>query len=541
MAKKKSKKQKTEKKENKSEKVKKSETIKNKSVKKSKKKDKKKERKIKTLEQYKVEVDNTEILAKIIKRKGETVYTLEFPEIKIATAALLDEIRQQIVTAGPMGINQALNKEAMEKTKKSFISEASKILTDIMPNIEKDTESFLIGKLMQDMLGLGEVEFLINDPNLEEVVLPSASETIRAYHKKYGWLKTNLKVANEDAIINYANIIARRVGRQINILTPLLDAHIVTGDRTNAVLYPISTKGNTITIRKFARDPWTIIELIKNKTCNLDIASIIWLAMEYEMNIIISGGTASGKTVFMNCCMSFMPPNHRIISIEDTRELTLPKHLYWTPLVTRTANIEGQGEVDMLDLLVNSLRMRPDRIILGEMRRQKEAEVLFEAMHTGHSVYATLHADTAAETVSRLTNPPLNVPINMLKGVNLNIVMFRDRRRSVRRVYQVAEFDVGKEGASASLIYRYIPEKDEIQKHGESLKLFEELSRHTGMSHTQINNELKLRRQILEWMVKKDISKLDEVSKVFSIYYTNKEKIIHLAKKNSDPDELFKQ
>lgn len=501
------------------------------------------EKKSSVIEQYKVEVDNADVTVKIMKEKGEKIYTLEFPVINIATAALLDDIRQELISAASVGIGigQTLSKEELAKVKKRFIEEASRLLNDIDPGIDKKTVEFLIGKLMQDMLGLGEVEFLVNDPNLEEIVIPSARETIRAYHKRYGWLKTNLKVATEDAIINYSNIVARRVGRQITVLTPLLDAHLISGDRTNAVLYPISSKGNTITIRKFARDPYTIIDLIKNNTVNSEISALLWQATEYEMNIIVSGGTASGKTVFLNCCMAFMPPNHRILSIEDTRELMLPDYLYWTPLVTRTPNVEGKGEVSMLDLLINSLRMRPDRIILGEMRRQSEAEVLFEAMHTGHSVYATLHADSASETISRLTNPPINVPKNLLSGVNLNVVMTRDRRKGIRRVYQVAEFIVDKDNVSANLLYRYINEKDVIESHGESAKLFEDLSRHTGMNQAEINADLKKRKMILDWMLKNDVLRIEPVSRIFSLYYSDKERLIKLVEKNAKPAEVLQQ
>ncbi len=256
--------------------------------------------------------------------------------------------------------------------------------------------------------------------DLEEIVILSAKESIRVYHKKYKWIRSNIILMREDKIVNYSKIIARRVGREITVLSPLLDAHLVTGDRVNSVLYPISTNGNTITIRKFARDPYTIVDLISNNTCNLDVACILWLAIEYEMNVLISGGTASGKTVLLNACMPFIPPNHRIVSVEDTRELMLPNFLYWTPLVTRSPNPEGKGEVSMLDLLVNSLRMRPDRIVMGEMRRKEEAMVLFEAMHTGHSVYATLHADCADETISRLTNLPLSIPSTLLGAVTRN-------------------------------------------------------------------------------------------------------------------------
>jgi flagellar protein FlaI len=382
------------------------------------------------------------------------------------------------------------------------------------------------------MLGLGDIEFLVNDANLEEIVIPSAKEPIRVYHKKYGWLLSNLKIGREDEIINYSNIVARRVGRQINVLSPLLDAHLVSGDRVNSILYPISTKGNTITIRKFARDPYTIIDLISNGTCSLEVAVILWLATEYEMNIIFSGGTASGKTVLLNACMPFIPPNHRIISVEDTRELMLPDFLYWTPLVTRTANPEGKGEVSMLDLLVNSLRMRPDRIILGEMRRQAEATVMFEAMHTGHSVYATLHADSAAETINRLTNPPLNIPPNLLKAVNLNVVMFRDRRKGVRRVYQLAEFEEIQGAVRANILYRWIPEGDKIIKHADSITLFEALARTTGRSQEEIENDLKKKRVILEWLLKNKVRDLNSFGKIMNYYYTNRDVLLEAIKRN---------
>jgi flagellar protein FlaI len=405
--------------------------------------------------------------------------------------------------------------------------------------VSKESENFLVGTLMQEMMGLGKIEFLINDPNLEEIVIINSKE-IRVYHKKHGWVLTNITLNSEEEVTNYANIIARRVGRQISILTPLLDAHIVTGDRANAVLYPIAAKGNTITIRKFSRDPWTIVDLINNNTLTKEISALLWLAIEYEMNILFSGGTASGKTVCLNACMPFIPPNHRIISMEDTRELMLPKFLYWCPLVTRSANAENKGEVSMLDLLVNSLRMRPDRIILGEMRRQKEAEVLFEAMHTGHSVYATVHADTANETIRRLTNPPINIPPSMLASVNLNVVMFRDRRRGVRRVSQLAEFVSGKETMTANLLYRWVPEKDIFVAHNKSMSFYDELSRNTGMDEKEIEIDLKYKRSIFDWLIKNKIRDLQSFGKVMNLYYTDREKL-NLIIKNNKVQEILEK
>ena len=485
------------------------------------------------IESYDIEIDKAKVKIEIIKGKTSTIYSLYVPEVGIATSSFLNEIRNELVTATTVGMKEITDPAAFGIIKKRFMEDASKLVKSKLPHISSDIKDFLIGKLIQDMLGLGEIEFLINDPELEEVVIPSAKEPIRVYHKKYGWLESNINILREDEIINYSNIIARRVGRQINVLSPLLDAHLISGDRVNAILYPISTKGNTITIRKFARDPYTIVDLISNNTCSVEVATLLWLATEYEMNILISGGTASGKTVLLNSCMPFIPPNHRIISVEDTRELMLPDFLYWTPLVTRTPNPEGKGEVSMLHLLVNSLRMRPDRIILGEMRRKEEATVLFEAMHTGHSVYATLHADSAAETISRLTNPPLDIPPNLLKAVNLNVVMFRNRRKGVRRVLQVAEFEEVQNNVRPNIIYRWIPEGDKIIKHAESSTLYENLARSTGRSQKEVEEDLEKKKSILDWMIKNKVRDLSSVGKIMNVYYTNRELLFDAIKKNN--------
>ncbi len=484
------------------------------------------------LEKYEINVDGAKVEVKIIKDNSGTTYNLFIPKLDVGTSAMLNTIKNELVSITAVSMKELTDPTLFSIIKERFLYTATKIIKEKLPKTEKEVEEFLVGKLIQEMLGLGEIEFLVADSSLEEIVIPSAKEKVRVYSKKYGWLETNIRIEKEEDIINYANIIARRVGRQITVLKPLLDAHLVTGDRVNAVLYPINTKGSTITIRKFARDPYTIIDMINNKTCDLKIAAILWLSIEFEMNILISGGTGSGKTSFLNACMPFIPPNQRIISIEDTRELMLPDFLYWTPLVTRTPNPEGKGEVSMLDLLINSLRMRPDRIILGEMRRQEEAMVLFEAMHTGHSVYATVHADTASETVSRLVNPPLSVPPNLLRTVNLNVVMFRDRRSGIRRVSQLAEFESEENTAKADLLYRWVPEEDKIVKHGESSRFFEDIGRNTGLSPSEIDKDVEMKKKILLWLSKNNIRELNAFGKVMSLYYKNKDLLLRAIAKN---------
>ncbi|RME54837.1 CpaF family protein [Candidatus Woesearchaeota archaeon] len=469
-----------------------------------------------------------------IKGKGKSLkYQVKLPEFKPATMALLENIKSKLILEMDISGVEMFDQKVVERLKKQFKHRSEDLIKEELPKLSAEVKKQLTSKLIRDMLGLGNFEFLLSDEQLEEIVVNSSNEPARVYHKRYGWLVSNIKPENEAQIQNYANIIARRVGRQITTLTPLLDAHLVTGDRSNAVLFPISTKGNTITIRKFARDPWTMVDFIRNNTLSSEIFALLWLAFEYELNVLFSGGTAAGKTSMLNVCMPFIPPNHRIISIEDTRELQLPKHLYWTPLTTRQPNIEGKGEVKMLDLLVNSLRMRPDRIILGEVRRSQESEVMFEAMHTGHSVYATVHADSMLETIRRLVNPPINTPPNLLNAVDLNIVMFRDRRRGIRRAMQIGEFLLSEEGdkvyAKPNLLYRWNPNKDKIVPHSASQKLFEKLSEHTGMNMSEINKELKNKKVILDWMVKQNLRDIKSVGDVMKNYYLDPEAVLKKA------------
>jgi len=444
-------------------------------------------------------------------------------------------LKGEVITDIRIEAEKMLDPEFIQSLKEKFSARAREILAKDAPTMARRTKDTLIVVLLHDMLGLGKLEFLLNDANLEEIVINSSKDPLWVYHKKFGWLETNIFVKHEEETQNYASIIARRVGKQVTTLDPLLDAHLITGDRANATLFPISSRGNTLTIRRFRRKPWTVTDVLENKTASLDVMALLWLAAEFELNIIISGGTASGKTSFMNVLMPFIQPNHRVITIEDTRELSLPESLHWVPLTTRQPNPEGKGGVSMLDLMINSLRMRPDRIIVGEMRRQREAEVLFEAMHTGHSAYTTVHANTAQETVRRLTSPPISVPMPMLEAVHLNVVMFRNRRLGIRRILQVAEFILGKDKIETNILYRWRGASDSIVKHADSIRLFDEISLHTGLLKEEIAKELKIKKELLVWMVKHNVRDIHDVGKLMAEYYFDPDAIVKLMKKNKKP------
>ncbi len=495
--------------------------------------------KIFVLDSYAVTADNVTVETNIIEKKTEFVrqYFLNLPSYGPGTRALLENLRNSLISESTIETEKLLDAKLIGKLKEKFSARANEMLKREMPKLSDENRTVLVGILMHEMLGLGKIEFLLADPNLEEIVINQSNAPVWVYQKRFGWLKTNIVIDTEEEVENYASIIARRVGKQITSLTPLLDAHLVTGDRANATLYPISSKGNTLTIRMFRRDPWTVTDFLRAKTATTDLMALIWLAIQYELNIILSGGTASGKTSFLNICLPFMQPNQRILTIEDTRELELPEFLHWVPLTTREPNAEGKGGVSMLDLLINSLRMRPDRIIVGEVRRQREAEVMFEAMHTGHSVYTTLHAETADETIRRLTNPPINIPKEMLSAVHLNVVMFRNRRIGIRRVLQIAEFVPERQGVKeggfrANSLYRWRGSDDSIVKQNEALLLYDELSLHTGLVEREIKENISEKERILKWMMSQKIHNINDVGKVMASYYMDQETILELVRKN---------
>jgi len=492
------------------------------------------------LDEYKYESGSIPIKVTVIQKIEDYVphYNLEISVISKTTEVILEKVRQELIRRVNLGIVEISDTKKTDVVEGKFEELIDILIKKYFPDSDDDTSHFLKTYLKMKSLGLGNLELLMSDENLEEIVINQASEPAWVYHKKHGWLKTNIFMKNEEEIRHYAAIIGRKVGRQITVLNPLLDAHLTGGDRVNATLNPVSTAGNTITIRKFTKDPWTITKFLKTRTITAEAAAIIWTAIQYEMSAIISGGTASGKTSALNVFSNFFPPNHRVISIEDTREITLPKFLHWVPLNTVLANAEGKGKVLMQDLLVNSLRMRPDRILVGEVRRSTETETLFEAIHTGHSVYATFHSNSAKETVERLTNPPINVPKMMLPAISLIIVQFRNRRTGLRRTFQVAEI---MPDGNSNVLMQYNAKKDILEhtkpskgknRYSKTSSLFANIQMFTGMTEQDIMKDLAEKVEVLNYLVKHDITNVDDVGKIIAEYYTNKDELMKNVRSN---------
>ena len=463
-----------------------------------------------------------------VKDEFVLVYNVSISKISQNTEIILDKIKDELADKVRLNLGEVTDLKKSEFIRTKFQETIIYLLNKYLPDLPEDIKKFLTTYLMHKTLGLGKIELLLDDKNLEEVVINNANEPVWVYHHKYGWLKTNIKLDNEEQIKHYSSLIGRKVGRSISLLTPLLDAQLETGDRVNATLNPVSVKGNTITLRKFAAKPITITDMINQKTISVAASSLIWLGIEYELSALVTGGTATGKTTVLSSLCSFFQPNQRIISVEDTNEIRLPKYLQWIPMLTRLPNVEGKGEVTLLDLIVNSLRMRPDRIVVGEIRRQREAETLFEAMHTGHSVYATLHANDVEETINRITNPPINIPKNLLPAISMIIVMYRNRRTGIRRIFQVAEI---LRDSNPNVLLQFDLRQDKILTVNKSLRLMPELELQTGLTTQEINENLKEKSLILAWLAKKNLNEVNDIGKVVATYYTNKDAVMQLIKK----------
>lgn len=448
------------------------------------------------------------------------------PEEKI----LLGEIRNNLVDlAISAGETFQVNEDKLVNDIKNFIFNR---LSTNNENISNKYIDKLSHKFLRDIIGYGEIDSLIQDDDLEEIMIIGINKPIFVYHRKYGMMKTNIQYNDKKELIDLIDSIARQINRRIDQESPILDGRLIDGSRINATIPPISADGPSLTIRKFKRDPMTIIDLITSKTISQELAAFFWLCFDglgvKSANAIISGGTSSGKTTTLNALSAFINPKERIITIEDTLELQIP-HEHVIRMETRPANVENKGELSMNDLVKNSLRQRPDRIIVGEVRAD-EAITLFTALNTGHSGFGTLHSNDARETITRLTNPPMSVPKIMIQAIDFIIMqnrIYTPSGISYRRISEVAEV-VGIEEGTVQLnkIFQWNPERDMIENVSVASNTLQQLSELSGKSINNLYKEIENRKLVLNHMVKQNIRSIHDVSKVLELYYKDPQKVL---------------
>ena len=446
---------------------------------------------------------------------------------------LLSELRENLVDLA-ISSDESLqvNEDKLLNDIKNFLF--AKLANNSQNNtISNEYLDNLARKLFQDLVGYGEIDPLIRDDNLEEIMVIGIDKPVFVYHREYGMMKTNILFKDAGEVMNLIDSIARQINRRIDQESPILDGMLPDGSRVNATIPPISADGPSMTIRKFKRDPLTIIDLINSKTISVELAAFFWLCFDglgvKSANAIISGGTSSGKTTTLNALSSFINPKERIITIEDTLELQIP-HEHVIRMETRPPNVENRGELTMNDLVKNSLRQRPDRIIVGEVRGS-EAITLFTALNTGHSGFGTLHSNDARETITRLTNAPMSVPNIMISAIDFIIMqnrIYRSDGVSFRRISEVAEVSGIEEGViQLNKIFEWDPQSDTIKNVGITSKTLTEIANVSGNSLNSLYDEIKNREIVLQHMVNQNIRSIRDVSTVLEMYYLDSQKVLN--------------
>ncbi len=377
--------------------------------------------------------------------------------------------------------------------------------------------------LIRERVGYGILEPLLRDPYIEDIHCIGVSR-VYTIHKIFDLVMTSIIFNTDLQVDKYVFESSERVERPVSEAHPVVDAIMPDGSRANFIYgREISLEGSSFTIRKFSKVPLSVTQLINWHTFTPELAAYLWLCLENGMSIFVCGETASGKTTTLNAISTFIKPDSKIYSVESTPEVTMP-HPVWQHLVTRESGKDT--DVTMMDLLVAALRSRPNYIIVGEIR-EKEGNIAFQAMQTGHPVISTFHAGDPHKMIQRITNDPINVPIAAVD--NLNIVLIQQavymNKSYVRRVLSVTELikyydELGKIGTATA--FSWMPSTDEFVFLGwkNSYIMEEKIARMLGYDDLrEIYDEITLRAAILQKMIDKKIFNYFDVWEVCKAYY----------------------
>jgi pilus assembly protein CpaF len=346
--------------------------------------------------------------------------------------------------------SEVATKLSREELARQLAEIVAEILSEKSIQLNQLEQRNLVTSLLDDMLGLGPLEPLLRDETISDIMVNGAKQV---YVERRGRLEpTDVTFRDDQHVMNIATRIVTQVGRRIDESTPLVDARLADGSRVNIIVPPLAIDGPSISIRKFSKKSITLDVMARQQNLSAAMATVLKIASRCRLNILISGGTGSGKTTLLNALSQMIETDERVVTIEDAAELQLQQP-HVVRLETRPPNLEGRGEITMRDLVKNALRMRPDRIILGEIRGAEALDML-QAMNTGHDgSLGTIHANRPREALTRLENmigmagvnwPSKAVRTQIAAAVNM-IVQVSRMRDGVRRITQITEI-VGVEG-----------------------------------------------------------------------------------------------
>jgi flagellar protein FlaI len=409
-------------------------------------------------------------------------------------------------------VNESIKiiKKGDPRTKKTLLNPKPKVA------VRKSELTKIRYYIKRDILESGPLEPLLRDPYIEDIHAIGI-EPFFIIHKVFKTMKTNIQFRSANEADGYLRGMSERIGKPVSMARPIIDAALPDGSRLNLIYSDdVSIKGPSFTIRKFATEPLSIVQLVKWKTLSSEVAAYLWLALENGMSIFVCGETASGKTTTLNGMLPFIKHNAKIFTVEDTAEAK-PPHEIWQQLLTREA-VPEESRVDMFALLKAALRSRPNYIIVGEIRG-REGAIAFQAMQTGHPVIATFHAATIIKMIQRFSGDPINVPIRFMD--NLNIALFQmavyQKGKTLRRVLGISEIiGYSKElgGVLTKEVFHWNPTRDVHRFRGRnnSYILENKIAMMQGLEDKRdIYKQMDLRARIIDELAVRNIVKYKEV------------------------------
>jgi flagellar protein FlaI len=479
---------------------------------------------------YQIYPDNPDVYVGIQKdsETGGYRYVVVEPRLTLWEKQVYQKLTRLLVDELEVDMAKLKNNKSAEVY---LVEEAKMLAKKYKINVAPESYKKIAYYFVRDYIKLGRIEVLMNDPRIEDVSCDGPRIPLFIWHRDYESIPTNVMFQGDEELNTFASKLAYVSGKHISIASPIVDATLPDGSRIQ-ITYgkEITKKGSTFTIRKFKGDPITIIDLLKFNTLSPELGAYLWYLIEKRMSLLVAGGTASGKTTTLNALSMFIPPDQKIVSVEDTPELNL-SHKNWIQSVSRGGGLAG--EITLFDLLKAAMRQRPDIIIVGEVRGV-EAFTLFQAIATGHGGLGTVHADSVEAAINRLTTEPMNVPKSLL-GATLDCLIMQLRikmkDKSVRRMVHVAEI-VGHETSTGQIVlnnaFKWDPVSDKYLFAGRS-RLFEKITKRYGTPPEKIRQDLEDRKIILEWLVKQNVRDYRDLSQQIRDFYSDPRKAVEKA------------
>ncbi len=409
--------------------------------------------------------------------------------------------------------------------KKYFADQAKRIVAKYGIKVAPLPWAKIIYFAERDLVGFGILDALLKDPNIEDISIDGVGKPIFVYHRRYESLSTNIVFAKDVELDSLITRLAHMAGRHISTAFPILQGTLPGRHRLMATFRrEISPYGSTMTIRKFREDPLTIVDLLNSRVIDHKMAAYFWMLMENKSTSLVIGSTGSGKTTLLNALLTLTRTNSKIVTIEEVQEVNIP-HFNWSALLAREnygASGDVTSQVNLFDLVKAAMRMRPDIIVVGEVRGE-EAYVLFQAISTGHGGMCTVHADDVESAIQRLTSKPMDVPPAFIPFLDLTFTVRRisipnpgGGFRAVRRIVSVDE--VVKVGEYFN-VFRWNPATDSFRSSElrASPKL-NRLAKDLGMDLSDVVEELNRRAVILRWLQERGVRNFREVSSILEDY-----------------------